>query len=104
MGTTLTLSIIFPVPRQARCKRRSALILRVMKATMAAFIAALRAYPTEALVALCESVQADEGDARCRSRGAAPGAGRACAPCASRANAERYCQGGVALVSRMGGI
>ena len=65
MGTTLTLSIVFPVPRQARGKRRSVLILRVVKATMAAFLAALRVYPTEALVALCESVQADEQDARC---------------------------------------
>ena len=61
----LTLSLDFPVSRQARGKRRSALILRVVKAVSGAFSAALRAYPTEALVALCETVQADEGDARC---------------------------------------
>ena len=41
-----------------------------MKAMFGAYPAALRAYPAEALVALCESVQTDEKDARCRTRGA----------------------------------
>ena len=79
MGTALTLLIVFPVSRQARGKRRSTLILRGVKAAFGAFRIALRAYPTEALVALCESVQTDEKDARCRPRDAGPGAGRACA-------------------------
>ena len=39
-------------------------LLRVVGAMSRSFLA-LSAYPLEALVALCESVQTDEGDARC---------------------------------------
>ena len=60
---------------QARGEHRSATIVRCAKATMRAYLLAIPAYPAEALVALCESVQADdELDARCRLR--APGACR----------------------------
>ena len=97
----LTLSLVFPVSRQARGKRRSTLILRVVKAVFGAFRIVLRAYPTEALVALCESVQADEGDARCRTRGAAPGARRAFAIHALRSSCQLQLQVGVALLSQL---
>ena len=97
--------MISPVSRQARGRRRSTLILRAVKAVFAALPAALRVYPAEALVALCESVQVDEGDARCRPRGAAPGAKEGvCRPRAPALCKRRYCQGGVALVSQMSGI
>ena len=50
---------------QARGKRRSAIIVRCVKAMFSATVIALRAYPTETLVTLCESVQAEEREARC---------------------------------------